>query len=395
MEALSSVLSSPQGGDLEVALLVNENVQVLREQIVRLFKDQQDGDVLLVHYAGLALLDQFGGMYLAAADTQSEVLVATGLPLRMLRDQLDRTRSTHNLVILDCPTIAAYSGATDILGSTSAVLSSLEGDRRGRMVIASSDIVAGALEGELVSSEPEASALGRLILTGLAEGKADLNSDGQINAEELYEFVYRQSLSDAPSMPMPRKFASSDFGPLRVARNPVLQPADLPAELKNALASSLPWMREGAISELERLLTSEDKSVSHAAHEALTSLSSDPTPQISASATAILQSYSATHGSIEIEAASESPPLPPTQLAGRAYPFGDGWSLGYCCCSARGSWRDWPGSLAASRLPHFRPRPRSRNLQRALRTLQQLWHRPPLSPLLQSKSRFHPHSAWS
>ncbi len=311
MEALSRVLSSPQGGEFEVAVLENENVQVLREQIVRLFKDQQEEDVLLVHYAGLALQDQFGGMYLAAADTQSEVLDATGLPLRMMRDQLDRTRSTHKLVILDCPTIAAYSGATDILGSTSAILSALEGDGRGRMIIASSDIVAGALEGEQVSGDAKASALGRLILAGLAEGKADLNSDGQISAEELYEFVYRQSLSEAPSMPMPRKFASSDFGPLRVARNPVLQPADLPDELKNALASSLPWMREGAIGELERLLTSEDKSVSHSAHEALTSLSSDPTPQISASATAILQSYSATHGSIEIETPSESPPPPP------------------------------------------------------------------------------------
>ncbi len=311
MEALSNVLSSPQGGDFEVALLVNEKVQVLREQMVRLFKDRQDGDVLLVLYAGFALQDQFGGMYLAAADTQSEFLDATGLPLRLLRDQLDRTRSTHNLVILDCPTIAAYSGATDILGSTSAVLSALEGDRHGRMVVAASDIVAGALEGEQVFGDAETSALGRLILTGLAEGKADLNSDGQINAEELYEFVYRQSLSEAPSMPMPRKFASSDFGPLRVARNPVLQPADLPDELKNALASSLPWMREGAIGELERLLTSEDKSVSHAAHDALTGLSSDPTPQISASATAILQTYSATHGSIEIETPSESlPPLP-------------------------------------------------------------------------------------
>ena len=308
MEALSNVLSSPQGGDLEVALLVNEKVQVLREQIVRLFKNRQDGDVLLVLYAGFALQDQFGGMYLAAADTQSEFLDATGPPLRMLRDQLDRTRSTHNLVILDCPTIAAYSGAADILGSTSAVLSALEGDRHGRMVVAASDIVAGALEGEQVFGDAETSALGRLILTGLAEGKADLNSDGQINAEELYEFVYRQSLSEAPSMPMPRKFASSDFGPLRVARNPVLQPADLPDELKNALASSLPWMREGAIGELERLLTSEDKSVSHAAHEALTSFSSDPTPRISASATAILQTYSATQGSIEIETPSESPP---------------------------------------------------------------------------------------
>lgn len=311
MEALSNVLSSPQGGDFEVALLVNEKVQVLREQIVRLFKNRQDGDVLLVLYAGFALQDQFGGMYLAAADTQSEFLDATGLPLRLLRDQLDRTRSTHNLVILDCPTIASYSGAADILGSTSAVLSALEGDRHGRMVVAASDIVAGALEGEQVFGNAETSALGRLILTGLAEGKADLNSDGQINAEELYEFVYRQSLSEAPSMPMPRKFASSDFGPLRVARNPVLQPADLPDELKNALASSLPWMREGAIGELGRLLTSEDKSVSHAAHEALTSLSSDPTPQISASATAILQTYSATHGSIEIETPSVSQPPPP------------------------------------------------------------------------------------
>ncbi len=78
LEALSGVLSSPQGGDFEVALLVNENVQVLREQIVRLFKEQQEQDVLLVLNAGLALQDQFGGMYLAAADTQSEVLDATG-----------------------------------------------------------------------------------------------------------------------------------------------------------------------------------------------------------------------------------------------------------------------------------------------------------------------------
>jgi formylglycine-generating enzyme required for sulfatase activity len=242
----------------------------------------------------------------------------------MLRDQLDRTRSGHNLVILDCPTIAAYSGAGDILGSTSAILSALEGDRRGRMIIASSDIVIGALEGEQVSGEPEASTLGRLILTGLAEGKADLNSDGQINAEELYEFVYRQSLTEAPSKPMPRKFASSDLGSLLIARNPVLQPSDLPDELKNALASSLPWMREGAISELERLLTSEDKSVSHAAHDALASLSRDPTPQISASATAILQSYSAAHGSIAIETPSESPPKPPDSTRGSRIPVW-GW----------------------------------------------------------------------
>ncbi|MEE9216019.1 MAG: SUMF1/EgtB/PvdO family nonheme iron enzyme [Anaerolineales bacterium] len=308
LETLSSVLSSPQAGDFEVALLRNENVQSLRELIVRSFKDQQEEDVLLVHYAGHALQDKFGSMYLAASDTRADVLDATGLPLRLLRDQIDRTRSNRTLVILDCPTVATYSGAREILGSTSAILEALEGDRRGRMIIAASDIVSGALEGEQVFGDAAASSLSQLFSAGLAEGEADLNSDGQISAQELYEFIYRQSLSREPSKPMPRKFESSDLGPLRIAKNPVLQPADLPDEVKIAMASPLAWMREGAIGELERLLTSEDKSVSHAAYEALTSLSSDPTPQISESATAMLHSYAASHGSMEIEAPAQTPP---------------------------------------------------------------------------------------
>jgi hypothetical protein len=313
IEALSNVLSSPQAGDFEVTVLLNENVQALREQIARIFKAQQPEDVLLVHYAGQALQDQFGGMYLAAADTQADVLDATGLPLRLLRDQLDRTRSALNLVILDCPIIAAYSGARDILGSASGILEALEGDRRGRMLIAASDIVTGALEGDQVYGDVAASGLSQLLDTGLAEGRADLNSDGQISAEELYEYVYRQSLDQAPAKPMPRKFASSELGALIMSKNPVLQPADLPEELKTALNSPLAWMREGAIGELERLLTSDDKSVSRAAYQALGSLSSDPTPQISESATAILQSYSATYGSTEIEAPSQTPPPVPTR----------------------------------------------------------------------------------
>jgi hypothetical protein len=308
IEALSNTFSSPHAGDFKVASLLNENVQTLREQIVRVFKDQKEDDVLLVYYQGQALQDQFGGIYLAASDTRADVLDATGLPLHLLRDQLDRTRSNRNLVILDCPTTAAYSGARDILGSASAILETLEGDRRGRMIIASSDVVTGALEGEQVFGDAAASSLSQLLTTGLAEGKADLNSDGQIVAEELYEFVYRQSLDRDPNNPMPRKFVSSDLGPLRVAKNPVLKPADLPNELKSALSSPLAWMREGAIGELERLLTSEDKSISHAAYEALTSLSGDPTPQISESATGILHSYSASHGSMEIEAPAQSPP---------------------------------------------------------------------------------------
>ena len=325
IEPLSEVLSSPDAGGFKVIRLLNENVQALREQIVRLYKDQREEDVVLVYYAGQALQDQFGGMYLAAADTSADVLDATGLPLNLLRDQLDRTRSIQNFVVLDCPTVAAYPGARDIFGSASAILEALEGDRRSRMIIVSSDVVTGALEGEQVFGDATAGSLSSLLLKGLAKGEADLNSDGQISADELYEFVYRQSLSKEPAKPMPRKFASSDLGLLWIAKNPVLRPADLPEELKTALASPLAWMREGAIGELERLLTSEDKSVSHAAHEALTSLSNDPAPQISESATALLQSYAASHGSIEKGASDHAPP--PLATRDRRFPLW-GWVAG-------------------------------------------------------------------
>ncbi|MFQ5922676.1 MAG: SUMF1/EgtB/PvdO family nonheme iron enzyme [Anaerolineales bacterium] len=325
IETLSDVLASSEAGGFEVALLLDKDVQTLREQIVRLFQDQQEDDVVFVHYAGQALQDQFGDMYLAAADTQADVLDATGLPLHLIRDQLDRTQSNQNILLLDCPAVAVYSGARDILGSTSGILEALEGDRRGRMIIASSDIVTGALEGEQVFGDPAASSLSLLLNVGLAEGEADLNSDGQISAEELYEFVYRQALSREPTKPMPRKFASSDLEPPMIARNPVLQPADLPEELKAALASPLAWLREGAIGELERLLTSEDKSVSHAAYEALSSLSGDPTPQISQSATGILQSYAASRGSMEPDLPSVTPSPAPSR--GLRVPLW-GWVVG-------------------------------------------------------------------
>ncbi len=313
IEALSDVLASPEAGGFEVALMLDQDVQTLREQIVRLFQDQQEDDVVYIHYSGQALQDQFGELYLTAGDTRADVLDATGLPLRLIRGQLDRTRSRRNIVILDCPTIAAYAGGRDILGSTSGILEALEGDRRSRMIIVSSDIVTGALESEQVYGDPSVSALSLLLNVGLGKGEADLNSDGQISAEELYEFVYRQSLSNDPEKPLPRKFASSDFGPIMIAKNPVFQPADLPEVLQAALGSPLAWMREGAIGELERLLTGADKSVSHSAHEALASLSSDPTPQISQTATRILQSFAASHGSMEVEPPIQTPPPAPSR----------------------------------------------------------------------------------
>lgn len=290
-EALVEVLSSPEAGGYEVRLLVDQKQQTLREELARLLRAQGPDDVVLVGYFGHALLDQFGELYLAASDTKLEVVDATGLRLGFLRDQLDRSQSSAKIVLLDCPVTAVYAAGRDLLNTSSGILEALEGNRQGRALLTSGDQVEAVLDGEQLAGQSVPRPFAGLLVEGLASGAADLNADGIVTPGELHEHLYRQTLNLEPSATIPRKFTSPNAENMRLSNNPSHQPVDLPAELKQALTSPMEWMREGAIGELERLLTSGNRSLSRAAHEALTSLASDKTPQVSRSATAILQEY--------------------------------------------------------------------------------------------------------
>ncbi len=291
LTALSAALSEASVGDFEVTRLVDEDVQSLREAIVRLYRSVGPQDVALLFYAGQALQDQFGAMYLTARDTQVDVLEASGLEATFLRDQLDKSRCNQKFVVLDCPTTATFDGGRQLLGSTSGILESIEGNRRGRFLICATDLIGAALEAHQLFGEPSKSALGPLLGQGLRSGEADLNSDGQVTAEELHEYLYKQSFSREPTKPLPRRSSSPELDQIVLARNPVWQPVELPAEVRDALLSPLIWMRQGAVGELERLLTSENKSLSLAARQALAELTADQTPAVARSATAILQSH--------------------------------------------------------------------------------------------------------
>ncbi|MGH2619804.1 MAG: SUMF1/EgtB/PvdO family nonheme iron enzyme, partial [Anaerolineales bacterium] len=291
LASLSSALGDPSVGGFEVTQLVDKDVQNLREAIVRLYRSAGPQDVALLYYAGLALQDQFGEIYLTTRDTQIDVLEATAVQAAFLRDQLDKSRSDQKVVLLDCPTIATFDGARQLLGSSSGILESIEGSRRGRFLVCSSDQISAALEGDHLTGEPTRNPLSQLIHQGLSGGDADLNLDGQVTAEELYGYIYERSGSKEPtSRAMPRRSSSPDLGEILVAKNPVWRPVDLPPELRDALHSPLTWMRQAAVPELERLLTGQNRKLSLAARQALSTLSSDLAPEIAKSATAVLQS---------------------------------------------------------------------------------------------------------
>lgn len=313
VEALSKVLSNPGAGGYQVKLLINEGLQTLREQLARLFRAQEPEDVVLLAYFGQALLDQFGEIYLAASDTKLEVLDATGLRLGYLRDQLDRSQSSAKVVLLDCPLTAAYPGGGDLLNTSSGILEALAGNRQGRALLTSADQVEAALGPDGVAGQPSHKPFGDLLVEGLTSGAADLNADGVISPGELHEYLYRETVEREPAAATPSKFVSPNAAAIHLAHNPTHQPTELPNELRQALTSPMEWMREGAIGELERLLTGDNRGMSRAAHEALSSLAGDQTPAISRSATAILQQYERSK-----VGARSAPPEPAAQGASLA-----------------------------------------------------------------------------
>ena len=328
LAALSAALADPSVGGFELTQLVDKDVQTLREAIVRLYRSAGPQDVALLYYAGHAIQDQFGEMYLTARNTQIDVLEATGVQAAFLRDQLDKSRSDQKVVLLDCPTIAAFDGARPLVGSSSGIVESIEGSRRGRFFICSTDLIGAALEGRQLTGEPSRGGLSQLVHQGLKTGEADLNLDGQVTVEELYEYIYDRAASrDPASRAMPHRSSSPDLGEILIAKNPVWQPLELPPELREALHSPLAWMRQGAVPELERMLTGQNKKLSLAARAALATLTTDQAPEIARSATAVLQAKVSSAPATAPES-TPSPPTPGTTRRGVARIPTLGWLAG-------------------------------------------------------------------
>jgi len=303
-EALAQLLSDPSIGGFQVALLVNKTLGDVRRGIARLYRRRKRSDLLLLYYSGHGVKDDFGDLYLAVQDTESEIVNATALDAAFVRDQLDKSGSQRKVVVLDCCHSGAFArGGKAILGSSAGAGEAFAGSGHGRVVLTASNAVEYAWEGDELLGEAETSVFTRFLAQGLRTGAADLDDDGKISVDELYDYTYEQIITGGFKQ-TPQKWAQKVEGQLIVARNPyrVVKPAELPPELRQAVESDLAWMREGAVSGLERLLRGSDKGLALAAREALERLAGDDSRRVSDAAA----------GALGVASAPVSDKAPPT-----------------------------------------------------------------------------------
>lgn len=82
------------------------------------------------------------------------------------------------------------------------------------------------------------------IVAGLRSGDADLNRDGEIDAGELYEYVYDWVKARTPNQTPTRNDQVTGQLYIASSRKGIWLPAELPAEIRG-LRSSLPSFRGG------------------------------------------------------------------------------------------------------------------------------------------------------
>ncbi|MEU4490324.1 caspase family protein [Streptomyces purpurascens] len=277
--ALERVLHDPQIGDFEVEVVHNASADLMRRRIQGFFNERGRADTLLLHFSCHGLKSESGELYLAASDTEPPLLAATAVPSQFVRGCMSGTRAGRSVLFLDCCYGGAFSrGSSSVRASGDInVLESFAKDEpasgRGWAVITASDSMEYAFEGSKLAenSAPRPSLFTHAVVEGLETGEADLDADGNVSLDDLYEYVYRHVREQNPHQ-TPKKaaelqgelhLAHSRRGGIRIVAVPS------PPSLQAAMKSEDFLTRQGAVTELRKRLQRRELPMAEGARQHL------------------------------------------------------------------------------------------------------------------------------
>jgi hypothetical protein len=286
--ALAEILGDPGVGGFDVKTVVDRPSYEVRAAIEELFADRKHDDVVLLYFSGHGVKDEDGQLYFTTIDTQlprGRLRRATAVEDRFVNDAMRRCFSRRQVLLLDC----CYSGAFAegmLAKGGGAVDTKDRFDGRGRIVLTASDAMQYSFEADEIKGKGVRSYFTSALVQGLATGEADLDRDGHFSLDELYEYVHDRLADEVPQQrPMKMGFVEGKFF---LAQNPRVKPAELPAELAQAIASGFKATRLGAVAELELLCKGSNRPLAEAARRALQAMADDDSREVARAAGAAL-----------------------------------------------------------------------------------------------------------
>jgi hypothetical protein len=285
--ALDAVLRDPAIGAFDdVRALLDPPCEKVRREVARLFSGRKNDDLVLLFFAGHGVKDDYGKLYLVAADTDRDLLTGTALGADFITLEMDQSRSRKQVLLLDCCHSGAVSEGVRGADASAGSLEAFTGRGTGKVIITASDSYEFAWEGGETPTGFENSLFTHFVVEGLRTGKADVNGDGLVTLDELYKYVHGRVLETTPKQTPQWKLADA-AGDIEIARNPA-PAAPLPEDLTSAVKSPLPYVREGVVHELKRILRGSNPALAESARGALEKLSKDADRRVRSAARKIL-----------------------------------------------------------------------------------------------------------
>jgi len=236
-EALAAALAAPEIGGFDVATVVDQPATQVMQEVEAFFDGRKRDDLLLLYFSGHGILDDGARLYFATVDTRVDRPRSTALAAAFVNDVMSECRSRSQVLVLDCCNSGAFARGIKASGSVGTG-GRFEG--RGRVVITASDALQYAFEGDRIEGNAPRSVFTEALVDGLNSGAADLDGDGYVTLDELYDYVYGRVL-DATPLQRPRKWAFDVEGRLVIAQAPLREgqsrapaPAQAPASRREA-----------------------------------------------------------------------------------------------------------------------------------------------------------------
>jgi hypothetical protein len=287
--SLAAVLGDEAVGGFEVRELIDQPTDELHKEIETFFGERRPQDLLLLYVSGHGVLSQSRRFYLATATTSLQLLRSTAIADSFVNDVMQASRARSIVLVLDCCHSGAF-GKGLVPKSAPSVDVEHRFEGQGRVTLSASTELEYAFEesdpsgiNELDPASP-GSLFTRSVVDGLESGDADVDEDGRISVDDLYDYVCRRvrerSVHQTPGM------AGDVRGEIMIARS--RRRAQLPPELTRAVDSNLAGVREGAVNELAALRAASSGGLAAAARAALERLANDDSRRVSAAALAAL-----------------------------------------------------------------------------------------------------------
>lgn len=292
-ERFAEVLSDPNvGAFTHVETLLNKTHDMIEHAIEKFFKGKLREDLLLLYFSGHGIKSQGGQLFLAAQNTSSDLLRSTGVSANFIKENMSESGSQRQILILDC----CYGGAIvegaksdNAIGQSVNSILSFQPSGFGKIIITASEAMQYAFDGRHIEGQTQNSLFTHYLIEGLQSGKADADNDGLIDIDELYQFTYQQ----VTPRQTPNISSTTQEGKMYIGLNPnpKIQLAQLSEQVQRAMQSETRLHRQGAVSELSRLLKSPDPSVVLSAEMSLRKMVNDDSKSVADYAQEVLNQH--------------------------------------------------------------------------------------------------------